>query len=70
MYESFNGWYWFVTEVDKEDPDYCYGYVVGFENEWGSFLRSEIKSLGNRAWSVPKENWSSNSHVINIGSDE
>ena len=33
MYESFNGWYWFITEIEKDDPDYMFGLVVGLETE-------------------------------------
>ena len=47
-YESFSGWYWFATEL--EDDDYMghplyFGYVQGFESEWGSFWMGELQPL-------------------------
>lgn len=63
MWESYTGWYWFITEyADKDDPDYCFGYVIGLENEWGYIDKSELRSIPG-VWKVPKVNWSSNSHV-------
>jgi hypothetical protein len=64
MWESYSGWYWFVTEhADPKDPDYCFGLVVGFEKEAGYFDLRELRSLEGKVWTVPKMNWSSNSHV-------
>ena len=31
-----------------------FGYVQGFEEEWGDFSEAEIRSLGNRAWPIKK----------------
>jgi hypothetical protein len=63
MFESFTGWYWFTTvrKPYPDNPDIRYGYVVGFEKEWGTFDVSELKHAG--VWTVPKMNWSSNSNV-------
>lgn len=55
IWESFQGWYWYGIE-DQGDGTW-YGYVQGFENEWGYFSEDEIKSLGSMAWEVPKSNW-------------
>ena len=65
MWESYSGWYWFITEIniDKEDPNYMFGLVCGFENEWGYVDRKELKSLRGSVWPVPRKNWFSNSHV-------
>jgi hypothetical protein len=65
VYESFTGWYWFITEVDKEDPNYLYGKVYGFETEWGEIWRPELESMPNKIWKVPKENWHSTGRVVN-----
>jgi hypothetical protein len=68
MFESYTGWYWFTINKNPypDDPDIRYGYVIGFEKEWGTFSLSEINSLGNKAWPVPKSNWSSNSNVTMV----
>tara|TARA_R100001463_G_scaffold32029_1_gene71996 strand:+ start:2146 stop:2409 length:264 start_codon:yes stop_codon:yes gene_type:complete len=56
-YESFSGWYWFATEIEEEDygghPLY-FGYVQGFENEWGSFWYGELEPLikQGRVWEI------------------
>jgi hypothetical protein len=46
-YESFSGWYWFATELveDYEGHPLYFGYVQGFENEWGSFWMGELQPL-------------------------
>jgi hypothetical protein len=61
-YESFTGWYWFVTErtPDRDNPDECFGLVIGLENEWGYINPPAIKAeLGNLFWKVhQKDIWS------------
>ncbi len=40
-----SNWTWYVTEGQEEDGDFrFFGYVVGFEAEWGYFLLSELES--------------------------
>jgi len=67
-WESFTGWYWFATEKVQEQfslidgksvPDTIYfGYVQGFEEEWGDFSLAELESLmpSGRVWEIPAEN--------------
>lgn len=51
-WESYSGWYWFATEKTggqfsdlgdgKHIPDTIwFGYVQGFEDEWGYFSQAE-----------------------------
>lgn len=67
-YESFNGWYWFATEVArrqdsslpngrqvKNDIIY-YGFVQGQEEEWGYFSKAKLESLKPKVWTIPKKN--------------
>ncbi len=69
-YDSFNGWYWFVTEVvqkqdtilnggevAKDDTIY-FGFVQGDDEEWGDFSKTEIDKLikVHRAWEIPTKN--------------
>ena len=58
MWESFHGWYWYATEIEyKVDNDIIYfGFVQGFEEEWGSFSSNDLKHPSIRK--VPKTNWS------------
>ncbi len=37
---------WFATEGEAIENDFLfYGYVVGFEREWGYFSLSELESV-------------------------
>lgn len=68
MWESFHGWYWYATEkCEKQDSilgdgrvypnDQIYfGFVQGFESEWGYFAESQLKGSSS-IWKVPKTNW-------------
>ena len=40
-----SNWTWYVTEGQAEDDDFLFfGFVCGFEDEWGYFLLSELES--------------------------
>ena len=65
-WESWHGWYWFATEKAGEQisvmangdsiPDTIwFGYVQGFEEEWGYFSQAEIESLKPKVWEIKKE---------------
>lgn len=39
-------WTWFVTEGQNEEDDFLmFGYVVGFEREWGYFSLNELQAI-------------------------
>jgi hypothetical protein len=39
-----SNWTWYVTEGSEEDGEFrFFGYVIGFEKEWGYFLLSELQ---------------------------
>lgn len=41
-----SGWKWFVTEGEPTGDDFIFfGYVIGFEAEFGSFSLSELEGL-------------------------
>lgn len=41
-----SGWTWFVTEGEAQGPDFLfYGYVIGFESEWGHFALRELEEV-------------------------
>lgn len=40
-------WTWFATEGEAQEDDFLFfGYVCGFEEEWGYFVLSELSSAG------------------------
>src|ERR1700722_19016382 len=40
------GWTWYVTEGSEQDGDFLFfGFVIGFESEFGYFLLSELESV-------------------------
>jgi hypothetical protein len=42
----WNQWTWYATEGDEEDGDFIFfGYVIGFEREWGYFSLNEMSSV-------------------------
>ncbi|MDP3266169.1 MAG: hypothetical protein Q8M39_05005 [Sulfuricurvum sp.] len=43
-YEINSGWQWFITEYSSSDR-LCFGYVCGFENEWGYFSLEEMEQI-------------------------
>ena len=69
-WESFSGWYWFATEKERvQDSDLgngkvfkndqiWFGYVQGFEEEWGSFAQSDFDELikAGQVWEIPAKN--------------
>lgn len=62
-WESFTGWYWFATEIEKEtynDLPVYFGFVQGFEEEWGNFTESELNDLIklNQVWEIPQKSLS------------
>lgn len=41
-----SGWTWFVMEGEVLDEDFLfYGYVIGFESEWGHFTLRELEEV-------------------------
>jgi hypothetical protein len=45
FFSPFSNWTWFVTEGSEEEDDFIFfGYVIGFEKEWGYFSLHELQS--------------------------
>ena len=44
LYAPENNWTWYIAELDKKDL-IAFGYVVGFESEYGEFSLREISEL-------------------------
>jgi hypothetical protein len=42
----WSNWTWFAIEGSEDDGQYLFfGYVVGFEEEWGYFALSELEEV-------------------------
>jgi len=66
-WESCSGWYWFATEkcgrqdtvingkVFRNDQIW-FGFVQGFEEEWGCFSQAELESMSPLVWEIPEKN--------------
>jgi hypothetical protein len=64
-WESMTGWFWFATEKVQEQTSLVdgkwvkdtiwFGFVQGFEEEWGDFSQAELESLTPMVWELPKE---------------
>ncbi len=46
FFTPWTGWTWFVTEGSQQEEDFIFfGYVIGFESEWGYFSLNELESI-------------------------
>jgi len=46
-----SNWTWYVTEGSQEDEDFIFfGFVCGFENEWGYCSLGELQSARGATW--------------------
>jgi Protein of unknown function (DUF2958) len=44
-----SNWTWFVTEGQPQEDDFLFfGFVCGFEEEWGYFVLSELAGVPRR----------------------
>lgn len=49
-------WTWFVTEGEAEDDDFLfYGYVIGFESEWGPFSLRELEEVNVNGFRIERD---------------
>ena len=83
VWESFTGWYWFVTDYPKNpdkdeapdgyDHDEVFGYVYNsgdpISSEWGYIWMPDLRKH-KLTWAVPKKNWFSISHITTIRAGE
>jgi hypothetical protein len=46
FFTPWSNWTWYATEGGPEGEDFIFfGYVIGFESEWGYFALSELSSV-------------------------
>ncbi len=74
-WESYHGWYWFATEKVQDrvrvingrhvKSTIWFGFVQGFEGEWGDFSQAELEGLKSWVWELPKKTlvWSGRREV-------
>jgi hypothetical protein len=49
-------WTWFVTEGEDEGDDFVFfGFVKGFEEEWGYFTLNELQSINIQLLKVERD---------------
>ena len=53
VWESFSGWYLFITEY--HEGTLAFGLVKGWEIEWGYFDLAELRQLRrhSKVWQMP-----------------
>lgn len=44
LFSCFNGWTWLVTEYNPDSGE-AFGFVKGFEEEWGYFSIREMEEV-------------------------
>lgn len=56
FFTPWTNWTWYATEFDGEDV--FFGYVRGFESEWGYFSLSELESArGPGGLRIERDKW-------------
>lgn len=45
FFTPFSNWTWYACEFDKASRIF-FGYVIGFEKEWGEFSLTEMEEQG------------------------
>jgi len=69
-WESFSGWYWFGTEIERKQDSIMhdgqvakndsiwFGFVQGLCEEWGAWSEAELNELieKGRVWEIPRAN--------------
>ena len=46
LFQPWGSWTWYITEGEDQDGDFImFGYVVGFEREWGYSSLNELSAI-------------------------
>ena len=51
-YESFSGWYWFITERYAYGEGIHFAFVQGTHDEWDQWSQQELESLYPKVWKI------------------
>lgn len=71
IFDPCSNWTWYATEYDPEQRVF-FGFVVGFEEEYGYFSLDELESVKNRL-GLPLERdqwWNSDTPLSKVLSGE
>lgn len=49
--EALNGWKWYITEYSAKEKLF-FGYICGFNNEWGYISIEELTDLIKRGYAA------------------
>lgn len=53
-----SGWTWFVTEGEPRGTDFLFfGYVIGFEGEWGYFTLRELEEVNIKGLVIERDDY-------------
>lgn len=44
LFDPTSNWTWYISEYDR-NTDIAYGWVIGFDKEWGSFSLEELANI-------------------------
>lgn len=57
FFNPCGSWTWFATEYEPVDRIF-FGYVIGFENEWGYFSLDELQNFrGKLGLGIERDRW-------------
>ncbi len=46
FFHPLSNWTWFAVEGERQGDDFIFfGYVIGFEKEWGYFSLNDLESI-------------------------
>lgn len=55
FYFPGSNWVWYVTEGEPQGEDFIFfGYVIGFESEWGYFSLRELEEVRVNGLSIER----------------
>jgi hypothetical protein len=56
FYFPLSGWRWYVTEGETKGKDFIFfGYVIGFEAEWGYFTLRELEEVNIKGLVIERD---------------
>jgi len=68
-YRSINSnWEWYLVEYDK-DKKLAFGYIKGFENEWGYFSLKELEEINDECLSIIRDKTFQKIEFIELDND-
>ena len=63
-----SNWEWYLVEYDKETK-IAFGYIKGFENEWGYFSLKELEEINDECLSIIRDKTFQKIEFIELDND-